>query len=1211
MSFGRGAGRSRRSRLFGSLATALSIATLIVVGAVAGGLVAGYRPVVILTGSMGETAPPGSLVVAGPADGDAVEPGDVLVMRRPGAATVTHRVIEVESNGPERFAITRGDANEVPDATPYPLTGEQLVARWVVPGLGRIALAVFQPGLVLALVGLATLVAVVGTLRRIWSRELLEPAEPEPVEGQPVEGQPAEPEPVEGEPVAEGSSEGEPVADEPVEVGPAGGPRRRRRLAVGVVPLVIATSAGVAWALAQATEPVDANVFGTAACFDPELGSVQSGETVHTTNGTVSEPITAVDPTTSFVVASLRSNADEPADSTVLVELGGGGTTVDLVRATDAGAPPPVTVTWSVVSYDCGITVQRGLVSGDGTAQLDVPITTVDPGSAFVLVSAATESTATSFGANDLFVGELADPSTVRIRTTGSTFDVGQSFAWQVVEFDDAADATVQTLTTTLGLGVASATVAIPSPVDPDSTFLVASAASVATGPDIGERLVRTHLVDGSTVAVDRSVAGDPVEVQIQVVTLADGSTVRHGTVALAPAQPTATVTIDPVDPSRATALSTVAQPGVSAGGMTDHVVDDVPGEASATFTVTDPATVTVTREATASAASFGWQVIEWAGPRWWDTGWEFRQRIDVDTGAVAAPDAYTVPLTFDHAALVVSNLSLASGDDVRIHRWDGTTWTELDRVLEDGSTWNRTDTTVWFRTTDPIAADSTDTYWLYVGNTGAGAPPADPEAVFLLTEDFESGTLGDFEDRTGGTGWYQALPWTRRIPLTVPAGSTAADLTDFPLLVSLTSADLAANAQADGSDLRFTGADGVTALPHEIESWDPGSGALAAWVLVPSVTAAADTDLYLYYGASDAPAQQDIRATWPAEFRAAWHFARDPAGATPQLDDSTRANHDGLSAGAMTGGDLVAGVAGPAVDFDGVDDHLRADAFDVGGSPALTLSALVDLDATSGEARVLTKAAGASRIFELVVDGGGNLIGRLSLDGSESELVAGTVSTGGWHHVAMTWDGTTQRLYVDGVEVGSQPASGVIDDDPTLPVTIGDLAAGGGAVDGRIDEVRVETVARPVAWLAAAQANQRNPGGFVVVGSAQGGSWFDQGTWSYRKPIHVESDLVAVDQTSYPLVIQLTDAELAAGATVNGRDLVVTAADGTTRLDHLVESWDQATGALTVWVLLPTLSSSVDTELFLYYGNPSAQAQDDPVAVFGPDADLVLTGGR
>ena len=84
---------------------------------------------------------------------------------------------------------------------------------------------------------------------------------------------------------------------------------------------------------------------------------------------------------------------------------------------------------------------------------------------------------------------------------------------------------------------------------------------------------------------------------------------------------------------------------------------------------------------------------------------------------------------------------------------------------------------------------------------------------------------------------------------------SGSADLTDFPLLITLTDVDLkdAAHAghvgQADGGDLLFTSADGTTQLDHEIESYDPATGTLVAWVKVPTLSPATDTVLYLYYG--------------------------------------------------------------------------------------------------------------------------------------------------------------------------------------------------------------------------------------------------------------------------------------------------------------------------------------------------------------------------
>ncbi len=1175
-----------------TVVSGLSIAVLVLVGAGVGLMIAGFRPVVILSGSMGETAPAGSVVVAGPVGADDIAAGDVLVMRRPEKTAVTHRVIEIETSDQFRFAITKGDANELPDAAPYPLEGNELVGRWVIPRIGGWWLSVFRPVPVLAVLGLTLLALAIAAIRRIWSA----PRGPSPPDEDDCSG---------GSPPEEHTSarRGRPTR--------RGFRRRQLAGAALAVPVIIAFGAGSAWALFDGQGTVATNLFQTKACFDPQLTSIQQGETVHAIDGTVSVPITAVDPTDAFVVASLRSDSNQPADSVVQVDLSPGGTAVELVRSTDAVTPPSITVAWSVVEYGCGLSVQRGTVNGDGTGQLDVTIGAVDPAASFVLVSSAPEATAASYGADDLYIAELINATTLRIRADGSAFDTGRTFAWQVVSFDDPADAAVQTVTTSLSSAQASDTITLGSAVNVDSTFLLATATSTSTGADIGERLIRAHLVDANTVAVDRSLTGDSIDVSIQVVDLRDGSTVRHGTVDLSASQSSAAVTIAPVDTSRAVAVSTVAQPGVAAGGMTDHAADDVAGEGSATIAVTDPTTVTVTRDGTASNASFGWQVIEWAGPTWWDGDYQFRQRIDVTADSVAAPGGYTVPLTFDHAALVNTGLSLANGNDVRVIRWDGSAWTELDRILDDDSAWNQASTSLLFRTVDPIAADAADTYWLYYGHASAAAPPVDPEAVYLLHENFDAGNMGDFVDQSVGVGWYQALPWTRRIQLTVPSGAVGSDLTDYPLLVSLTSADLGTNAQADGSDIRFTASDGTTELAHEIETFDAGTGALTAWVQVPTVTAASATTIHLYYGAADSPDRQDQRTLWPSPVEAAWHLHRDPSASGPRLDDSSLANRDGLSDGSMATADLVAGAAGSAIDFDGVDDVLRASAFDPSPTGALTLSALVNLDAYTSS-RIVTKADDATAgIFELSVTGTGALRGRLKLDGTVEELQAGTVPIGAWHHTAMTWDGTTMRLYLDGVEIASQAATGTLDADDAMPVTIGNTATADRPLDGTLDEVRVISAARSADWVAAVADNLLTPGSFHTVGTVESGSWLGQGTWSYRKPMVVDHSLVPADRTDYPLLVEFTDPLVGANAAVDGSDLVFTAADGTTRLDHALESFDSGTGAISAWIRMPTLSSVTNVRAFLYYGNAAADQQHDPVAVFGHEADITFSGAR
>ncbi|MCP4257862.1 MAG: hypothetical protein GY774_10090 [Planctomycetes bacterium] len=55
------------------------------------------------------------------------------------------------------------------------------------------------------------------------------------------------------------------------------------------------------------------------------------------------------------------------------------------------------------------------------------------------------------------------------------------------------------------------------------------------------------------------------------------------------------------------------------------------------------------------------------------------------------------------------------------------------------------------------------------------------------------------------------------------------------------------------------------------------------------------------------------------------------------------------------------------------------------------------------------------------------------------------------WYHVAGTWDGLTQRLYIDGVEIASQTPGGVLGDTSSVTVSSGDEP-----LNGMLDEIRI-----------------------------------------------------------------------------------------------------------------------------------------------------------
>ena len=128
-----------------------------------------------------------------------------------------------------------------------------------------------------------------------------------------------------------------------------------------------------------------------------------------------------------------------------------------------------------------------------------------------------------------------------------------------------------------------------------------------------------------------------------------------------------------------------------------------------------------------------------------------------------------------------------------------------------------------------------------------------------------------------------------------------SSNITDFPVLISITGdANLktVANgghvANSNGYDIVFRASNGLTALDHEVESYDGTAGTLVAWVKVPTLSYTADTTIYIYYGNSGISSDQsNPTGVWDANFKGVWHLKENPAGTAPQMKNSkTNANH-------------------------------------------------------------------------------------------------------------------------------------------------------------------------------------------------------------------------------------------------------------------------------------------------------------------------------
>jgi len=108
---------------------------------------------------------------------------------------------------------------------------------------------------------------------------------------------------------------------------------------------------------------------------------------------------------------------------------------------------------------------------------------------------------------------------------------------------------------------------------------------------------------------------------------------------------------------------------------------------------------------------------------------------------------------------------------------------------------------------------------------------------------------------------------------------------------------------------------------------------------------------------------------------------------------------------------------------------------------------------------------------------------------------------------------------------------------------------------------------------------------------------------WAYRKAITLHALQIEAPGdgalADFPVLISVTDPQIAASAFASGQDIVFTSDDAMTMLSSEIESFSQSAKTLVAWVKVPMLSATTDTRLYVYYGysgvsSPPAQTPED-----------------
>jgi len=345
--------------------------------------------------------------------------------------------------------------------------------------------------------------------------------------------------------------------------------------------------------------------------------------------------------------------------------------------------------------------------------------------------------------------------------------------------------------------------------------------------------------------------------------------------------------------------------------------------------------------------------------------------------------------------------------------------------------------------------------------------------------------------------------PWQHRVQITVSPDSLggAGELYDFPLLVTLTSSQqfILDGAKPDGADVMITKADGVTQLPREIVTFDPGGSVGEIWFRADTLSASNNT-VFLYYGNANADQPAADGTVWDQRYVAVYHFSEDPGQGVlkdfgPRGNDAT-AGYQSV----WTSSDVTDGIAGQAWDFDGVTHFIDADAISTQDSSfvisswAMLTSRTTDFafQANPGFWHVSFQINETHYRPHYAI---GNPVRDLRWTPNPLPL------DGQYHLFQWVFDGVADTIYFyyDGEQQPATPhylqapAQHFYTGHPINPLgndgvgVVGPMSLNSfDVMDGPADEFHVSEGTRSGAWLRTEYRNQRSPQGFLQFGSEE-----------------------------------------------------------------------------------------------------------------------------
>ncbi len=255
-------------------------------------------------------------------------------------------------------------------------------------------------------------------------------------------------------------------------------------------------------------------------------------------------------------------------------------------------------------------------------------------------------------------------------------------------------------------------------------------------------------------------------------------------------------------------------------------------------------------------------------------------------------------------------------------------------------------------------------------------------------------------------------------------------------------------------------------------------------------------------------------------------YLTMDEAAGDLIVDMSGNGNHGEVVGGAQ----IVAGIEGGAMEFDGIDDYIDMGdksvngIFDFGGA-AFTISAWINpsqllpklTNHSVGNVLFSRGSDAYNDNFELGIVDANLVLYTDTEDGLDTTVTLGSgdITAGEWHEIALIYDVGTVTGIIDATLYTATVAGTSFDQAAGSPFTLGDTLHEESPYSGLMDEVRIYNRAMTAVELGFVNLNQASvpePMDGAIVPPGIVGITFTPGEMAVSHDFHIGTDLAAVE---------------------------------------------------------------------------------------------------